>query len=321
MTGFDTAVDGEPGTLRDCVRWLRGTLRGDVRDAATRQAGARRDAAGGWEGASCEAYRDVGSVALAATDDHATRIGRAADDVDAVADRMDDLRATMRGVRAEAEAAGLFVSGTVVHAPVFGTGEPESVVPGPSDQGHAGRVAAYDRLERRAATARQRAEDWIAQHLARAGERAAERDDVEVLRRRLGGPAPAGTGPVPAPVDLPALGGVGGPGAGAGAVTGGGTLAGPGGPALDPPGPGGPGGGSGGGWGGGPEGGPRWVPAPGVPRWEGPLRGEPRWEGPLTGRPRWEEPKEELPVAEPGDVPVAEPGQVPVAEPGVRGAR
>ncbi|MCH1865956.1 hypothetical protein [Nocardioides sp. CFH 31398] len=321
MSSFDTAVDGDPVSLRDCARWLRGTLRTDLGDAAARQAEARRDAAAGWEGVSCEAYRDVGAVALAATDAHAARVGRAADDVDAVADRMDDLRDTMRGIRAEARGAGLLVTDRRVTLPVdVGPDGVRGVLPDPSgDPSPTVRRATYERLERRADAARNRSEDWITSHLARAGERAAE-GDVEVLRRRLGGPAPGRAVPEPGGVEVPVLGDVdspgGGAGAGAGAGAGGGTLAGPGGGA------GGSGGvGAGGGHGpGGParwgEGEPRWVPGPGAPPTPHPPRGRPRWvEEP--GRPRWEDPL----LREPGEVPVAEPGRrLPWAEPGERPA-
>lgn len=114
---IDTQVDGDPEGVRRSATWLRETLRQSVRDAADETAGARSQAGRDWEGDDADAYRSYARNLVQATDDHAERVGRAAQSFDSYATRLRTLKSRMGEIRTEARGGGLTVAGKVIEAP------------------------------------------------------------------------------------------------------------------------------------------------------------------------------------------------------------
>lgn len=184
---IETLVEGETGEVAAAATWLRGTLELSLEQAGDQQSGARSTARGGWEGLAADGYQDFTRPIVAATDKHATRVGRAATALDEYATRLRTMKQTMADLRTRAVAGGLSVSGTVIAPPP--TVPASVVVPGsPEDlarQEAIDKVILYNTLADEAITAQQSFDDWIRTNLAADVADARETDDIDVVLSEL----------------------------------------------------------------------------------------------------------------------------------------
>jgi uncharacterized protein YukE len=191
---IDTEVDGDVEAIRASATWLRGTLRQTVRDAADDTAGARTQAGRAWEGDDSDAYRSYARSLVLATDDHAERVGRAAQAFDSYATRLGALKRRMGEIRTEAREGGLTVSGKVIEEPA----PAQAVPPLPPDATpqealahdqrvtshtvQVGRIELYDKLADDADTEWTTFTDWCDTELAADVTDARDTPDLDALK-------------------------------------------------------------------------------------------------------------------------------------------
>ena len=137
--GFDTRVDGSPTSVHAAATWLRTTVKGALESAADNAVSARNAAMYEFSGESGEAYVGLVTTVVTQLDEHAGHADRAATLYDAYGDRLQLCLDRMSAFRAAASAAGLTVTGTVVHAPPPAHPVPPMIGPVSTEQ-----QAAYD---------------------------------------------------------------------------------------------------------------------------------------------------------------------------------
>ena len=114
---LETRLDGDPGAICSVSNWLSGTL-GDAADsAATTALQQRSRMASAWEGEAGDAFGGRATALGKACDDLHSRTGRVADDLDMLGTALRKAQTGLAQVRREAAAAGLTVTGTVIHRP------------------------------------------------------------------------------------------------------------------------------------------------------------------------------------------------------------
>jgi hypothetical protein len=114
---IDTKLDGSPGQIRDCSRWLRSQLAVGVDDCATQMHHARGDAEWGWGGDAGPAFQARMESARKKADDLRTDIERAAGSFDAYANDLESAMAGMERARSIAAQAGLQLAGLSILDP------------------------------------------------------------------------------------------------------------------------------------------------------------------------------------------------------------
>lgn len=183
---IDTEIEGDPAAVTGAATWLRDTLQANVAEAADLEADARIAAHSQWEGEAAQGYRSLVATVVTATDEHATRIGRAATACDDYAAHLTGVQRTMSGLRARASGGGLSVVGYAIQPP-------PAVPPGVVEQGSLpeaarnaaiDRIALYDTLSGEATTTRSRHTQWIESRLPGDVDDAKEKDLLDSL---LGG--------------------------------------------------------------------------------------------------------------------------------------
>lgn len=114
---IDTQVDGDVEALRGNATWLRSTLKSNLSDGADDTQAARRDSDRSWEGEGQRAYSDFARQLVGVTDQHESRVGRAAAAIDDYAGRLRRLQHRMEQLRGDARGGGLTVSGKTIERP------------------------------------------------------------------------------------------------------------------------------------------------------------------------------------------------------------
>jgi hypothetical protein len=137
---IDTEITGSPASIRASAEWVGGTLRPAVAAGVDAFADARTEAGGDWrgetgatfEGAMGRAVRTSEDLRHAATGVRTTFLDYAG--------ALERCQRRMEGIRADARAAGLTVSGSVVQSPGDGPARPGE----PPLDGSQGQVDAYN---------------------------------------------------------------------------------------------------------------------------------------------------------------------------------
>ncbi|WP_143033850.1 hypothetical protein [Nocardioides sp. YR527] len=119
---LETKVDGAPGDVEAAANWLRSRLKGAVTTAGDKVQVARSMALDGWEGDAGDAYRGYARGLVAAADDLAPVVERAASKFELYAHRLRTCQDRMADSREKASAGGLNVSGTVIAEPPTAVG-------------------------------------------------------------------------------------------------------------------------------------------------------------------------------------------------------
>ena len=114
---LDTAIDGSPEAIRRVAHWLRddfGSHASELAESVFRQ---RSRAASDWQGEAGTAFQRRSRVLADAADSARDSALIASHEVDALAGALDTALSGMDGVRRDARAGGLLVSGTLVFGP------------------------------------------------------------------------------------------------------------------------------------------------------------------------------------------------------------
>jgi len=180
---IETKIEGDPEAVSAAATWLRETLKTAVSAAADLHAAARTSAHSSWEGEAADAYRGFTKTVVSVTDEHEPRVGRAATALEDYATHLTKVQGTMTGLRTQALAGGLSVSGTQIQEPP--SVAPSVVVPGsPEEQARTVAIAnieLYNALFDDAVTTFSTHTDWIAAHLPADVEDAEEKDALQGL--------------------------------------------------------------------------------------------------------------------------------------------
>ena len=145
---LETRLDGDPGAICAVSAWLNGTLGEAADTAATSALQQRSRMASAWEGAAGDAFGGRATALGRACDDLQGQTGRVAGDLDALAAALRTAQTGLAQVRREAAAAGLTVTGTVIHEPTP-VARPAPLVDGtPADAArHDEALQRYDRYQ------------------------------------------------------------------------------------------------------------------------------------------------------------------------------
>ncbi|MCY7396921.1 MAG: hypothetical protein LH468_12375 [Nocardioides sp.] len=145
---IETEIKGSPSSIRSAGTWLRDTLGPAVDGGVDAMNGARQLAASDWlgdTGQSFSAAMSRGSHQVDEVREAATHVGRCFDDY---AGSLASCQSRMAGIRGDASAAGLTLSGTVIEDPGAGPGRPSTPPPADAPAATVGSddadVAAYD---------------------------------------------------------------------------------------------------------------------------------------------------------------------------------
>jgi uncharacterized protein YukE len=166
--GFDTFLGGDPSALDGAARWLRSTFGDEVARLGTVVHRQRSALTGDWEGSAAESFGA-----------RATTLGRVSDDVHAgavacaqvltgLADALHHALTRLSTVRADAAAAGLAVSGTVIERPADAppppttapTSEAEAVAQATAADAYAASMAAAAVWDRARSETTEAFADW-----------------------------------------------------------------------------------------------------------------------------------------------------------------
>lgn len=178
---IDTKVEGSVADVKGAAIWLRESLKADLTDAGDLGAEGRRIAGRDWEGDDHDAYSSYTRNVVRLTDDHAARVGRAAQAFDDYAARLQRMKTTMSGLRTRASEGGLTVNGDTIAAPpdvaptVVEPGTPEAA----AHQRAIDKVDLYNTLSGDAGTARTDFAQWIQANLVPEVAKAQEDGGVE----------------------------------------------------------------------------------------------------------------------------------------------
>ena len=145
---LETRLEGDPGALCAVSDWLSGTM-GDAADtAATSALEQRSQLASAWEGSAGDAFGQRATALAKACDALHARTGRVADDINMLASALRTAQTGLAEVRREAAAAGLTVTGTVVHEPTP-VARPAPLVDGTPEEAaaHAQAVQRYEHYQ------------------------------------------------------------------------------------------------------------------------------------------------------------------------------
>jgi uncharacterized protein YukE len=156
---IDTTVNGDPESIRGAARWLTSSVQAQVRAVADDLTRVRAAAGAAWVGQAGAAFGRRMAAGVPKADGLADAAGRAACALTHCADELARIQQFMAGVRAEAAAAGLVVTGAVIQEPVRPPDVPPTVLRTPAE------VAAYDQ-----AVAAVREYDRLAAAYARAAQ-------------------------------------------------------------------------------------------------------------------------------------------------------
>jgi hypothetical protein len=113
----DTRIDGTPGEIQDCARWLRSRLATGVDRCVTDLQQSRQDAEAGWLGRAGPAFQDRMGTGARKADDLRADIEITANSFDAYADDLRLAQAGMERARWIAADAGLELAGFTILEP------------------------------------------------------------------------------------------------------------------------------------------------------------------------------------------------------------
>ena len=157
MGDLETRIDGSPEGIRAVARWLRKDFGDASEDLASSVFRERSRAASDWTGQTGDAFQDR-SKRLGDAGDEAKRLtGQSADDIDQLAQALQEAQATMESVRSDARAGGLVVAGTIVRNPGPG---PAEAGPAPTAGTSPAAIDAWDRANRAVAEHNAKVEVW-----------------------------------------------------------------------------------------------------------------------------------------------------------------
>jgi len=191
---IDTHVDGDVEAIRGNADWLRTTLRSSLSDGGDETQAARRQSDRSWEGEDQRAYHDFTGRLVRVTDQHESRVGRAATAIDDYAGRLRRLQHRMEQLRDNARSGGLIVAGETIERPDDAPAVPALPAGASPEQAdaHAEQMAAhdravekielYDRISDDCDSAWQTFVSYIDVDLAAAVEDAREGDEVDALK-------------------------------------------------------------------------------------------------------------------------------------------
>jgi uncharacterized protein YukE len=114
---IETRIDGRPADLSAAAAYLTEVLGDGIDQLADRVTRERSAATGGWRGQAADAFADRAAALACSADGVAASARTIGREVQALADVLEGVQAAMAGVRAEARAAGLHVTGTVIQQP------------------------------------------------------------------------------------------------------------------------------------------------------------------------------------------------------------
>ncbi len=177
---IETEVEGSPEAISSVAHWLRSTLKSNVEGAAERQVTARHNASRMWEGETADAYQGFTKPLLRATDEHAPRIGRAADALDDLSRRLRRELEDREHLRGRASSGGLTLSGTRIERPADLPSQ--SFSPGSAEEtaynDALAKINLFNALSDEVLIADQNYRDWVETNMTMAADDAAERTDL-----------------------------------------------------------------------------------------------------------------------------------------------
>ncbi|GAA5117936.1 WXG100 family type VII secretion target [Haloechinothrix salitolerans] len=134
---IDTEIKGSPESISSVASWVRDSLASAIADAVTHVYGARSDSESGWEGEAGTAFRAKLSSAGRKGDEFGDAAKDMAQKLDDIAADLRSAQQTMAGIRSDAAAAGLTVTGHIIQDP-----GPAPPTAGPAPTGAAATPAA-----------------------------------------------------------------------------------------------------------------------------------------------------------------------------------
>lgn len=137
---IDTEITGSPASIRSSAEWVGGTLRPAVGDGLDAFADARTEAGGDWRGETGAAFEGAMGRAVRQSEDLRSAVGSVRTTFLDYAGALEGCQQRMEGIRADARAAGLTVSGNVIQSPGAGPARPGD----PPADASQGQVNAYN---------------------------------------------------------------------------------------------------------------------------------------------------------------------------------